>query len=147
MGRITRLYRGRDAGGAGKTTQSSPDLDVLAENLKNRRNRAQRLASHVTKRRPGAHLAQVVKFLAASGAVASKAEARRVVRAFVEACAEAVAAGEPVQLRGFWSLSAANRPSRHWTNPATGRRMLLPAGRRIVFRPGKRLKAAAFKRP
>ncbi|WP_308435318.1 HU family DNA-binding protein [Streptomyces griseoviridis] len=51
--------------------------------------------------------------------------------------------GDAVSVTEFGRLQAVHTPARRARNPQTGERVLVPAGRRIVFRPGTAFTAMA----
>jgi DNA-binding protein HU-beta len=60
----------------------------------------------------------------------------------IKAMGETIESGEGVELRGGFSLEVKPRPVRTARNPHTGEAVTVPAGRRIVFRPGQEWKKA-----
>ena len=56
--------------------------------------------------------------------------------------AASLAAGESVELRGLGSLEVRERKSYKARNPKTGEAVIALAHRRVLFRPGRELKAA-----
>ena len=74
------------------------------------------------------------------------AQARKLTAGIVETMASALAAGETVELRGLGTLESRERKARTLRNPRTMAPVNIPACMRIVFRPGKELKAALKKR-
>jgi nucleoid DNA-binding protein len=59
--------------------------------------------------------------------------------ALIEAIAEALRRGEPVELKGFGSFSVAETKARAGRSPRTGKPVAIPAGRRVRFKPSKSL--------
>lgn len=72
----------------------------------------------------------------------TKAEAGRVVDAFVKSVTEALARGEKVTLTGFGTYEVRQRAARMGRNPQTGETIQIPAQRTPAFRAGKSLKDA-----
>jgi DNA-binding protein HU-beta len=69
----------------------------------------------------------------------SKVLADQIVDDVFERIAELVSGGEIVQLRGFGSFQAVNRPARMGRNPATGEALKLAARTAMRFRKSKSL--------
>ncbi len=57
-----------------------------------------------------------------------------------ETMAQALEDERRVEIRGFGSFCLHHQKERCFINPKTGKETRCPAGHRIVFRPGKRLK-------
>lgn len=72
----------------------------------------------------------------------SQKDAAGAVNAVLQAITETLAKGEAVQLTGFGAFGVRCRPARIGTNPRTGEKVLIPAGKSPAFKAGKRLKAA-----
>ena len=77
------------------------------------------------------------------GKFTSLAEAARIRRAVLDSLTEAMAKDGSAPLRGFGSLHTVDRAARQGRDPRTGKTISIPAGKRIVFTPGSRLKEAA----
>ncbi|MDR1929854.1 MAG: HU family DNA-binding protein [Treponema sp.] len=60
----------------------------------------------------------------------------------ITAMTAALAAGEAIELRGFGSLEVRERAGRRMRNPRTREPVDVPPRRRVLFRPGRELKAA-----
>ena len=60
----------------------------------------------------------------------------------IEALVDSLAAGESVELRGLGSLEVRERKAYKARNPKTGEAVITQARRRVLFRPGRKLKAA-----
>ena len=78
-------------------------------------------------------------------AVAEKAEftkkdAEKAVSGFVDVITEALVKGEKVQLIGFGTFEAKDRPARTARNPRTGEEIKIAASKAPVFKAGKALK-------
>ena len=69
-----------------------------------------------------------------------KKEADAAVAATIEAIAEALKAGDKVQLIGFGTFEVKERGAREGRNPKTGEAMTIAASKRPVFAAGKALK-------
>ena len=72
----------------------------------------------------------------------TKKDAEKALGAVTDVIAEALAAGEKVQVVGFGSFEVRNRPARVARNPRTGETLTIAAGKVVRFRPGKMLKDA-----
>ena len=70
----------------------------------------------------------------------SPAEARRYLTAALAVLADALRAGQSVQLNGLGSFFWLPTLERQRRNPGTGEPVIVPAGRRLRFKPGSRLK-------
>ena len=78
-------------------------------------------------------------------AVAEKAEftkkdAEKAVSGFVDVITEALVKGEKVQLIGFGTFEAKDRPARTARNPRTSEEIKIAASKAPVFKAGKALK-------
>jgi len=71
----------------------------------------------------------------------SKAHCREALEAFISSVGGALRQGKDVVLTGFGSFTVMKRKSRVGVNPATGKKMQIPAKKVPKFRPGKALKA------
>jgi len=71
----------------------------------------------------------------------SREQAQAAVQAALAAIAEAVSAGELVQLAGFGAFSRHERPAHQARNPRTGERVAVAASRTVRFRPGEGFKS------
>ena len=74
-------------------------------------------------------------------------QARKATARIIEALAAALAAGEAIELRGFGSFEVRERKAYMAHNPKTGEAVIVPPRRRVVFRPGRKLKAAFRGKP
>ena len=72
----------------------------------------------------------------------TKKDAEAAVKAVNEAIAEALAAGDKVQLVGFGTYSVKTRAAREGRNPKTGEAMTIAASKTPAFAAGKALKDA-----
>ena len=70
----------------------------------------------------------------------SKAEAARVVQIFFDRMADALAAGERVEIRGLCSFFVKEYKSYTGRNPKTGEKVLIHPKRLPFFKSGKELK-------
>ena len=75
----------------------------------------------------------------------TKKDAEAAVKAVNEAIAEALAAGDKVQLIGFGTYSVKTRAAREGRNPKTGAKMTIAASKTPAFTAGKALKDAINK--
>ncbi len=72
----------------------------------------------------------------------TKADAGRMVDAFVEAVFSTLKKGDDVAIAGFGSFSAPKRDARTARNPRTGETIQVPARKVPKFKAGKALKEA-----
>jgi len=72
----------------------------------------------------------------------SSSKANEVTNAVLDAIAESLSKGEEVRLTGFGTFRVAERRAREARHPRTGERIVVPAGRRLVFSPSARLTEA-----
>ena len=72
----------------------------------------------------------------------TKKDAEAAVKAVNEAIAEALAAGDKVQIVGFGTYSVKTRAAREGRNPKTGEAMTIAASKTPAFAAGKALKDA-----
>ena len=70
----------------------------------------------------------------------SKKDAEKAINAFVEVVTESLKAGEKVQLVGFGTFEAKDRPARVARNPRTGEEIQIEASKTASFKAGKALK-------
>jgi DNA-binding protein HU-beta len=70
----------------------------------------------------------------------SKADTERTLEALLEAVAQALAAGERIDLRGFGVFTPKETKARTGRNPRTGEAVTIAASRKVSFRPSKELK-------
>lgn len=75
----------------------------------------------------------------------TKTAAEAAVKAVNEAIAEALAAGDKVQIIGFGTYSVKTRAAREGRNPKTGEAMTIAASKAPAFTAGKALKDAVNK--
>ncbi len=69
-----------------------------------------------------------------------KATVKHCLEAFISTVSNALRANKSVVLTGFGTFSVMKRKSRIGVNPATGKKMQIPAKKVPKFRPGKELK-------
>jgi integration host factor subunit beta len=69
-------------------------------------------------------------------------QARKAAARIIEALADALAAGETIELRGLGTLEVRECKACMAHNPRTGEAVSVPPRRRVVFRSGRELKAA-----
>lgn len=70
----------------------------------------------------------------------SRKDAEKALAAFTGAVADALKNGDKVQLIGFGTFEAPDRPAREGRNPRTGETMVIPASKAPKFKAGKALK-------
>ncbi len=72
----------------------------------------------------------------------TKKDAEKVINAFFATVADALKAGDKVQLIGFGTFEVRSRQARKGRNPQTGAEINIPAAKVPAFKPGKALKDA-----
>ena len=77
---------------------------------------------------------------AAEQAGLSKKDAEAAVKAFTDVVAEALKAGDKIQLVGFGTFEVSERAAREGRNPRTGETMTIEASKTPKFKAGKALK-------
>ena len=70
----------------------------------------------------------------------SKKDAEAAVKAFTDVVAEALKAGDQIQLVGFGTFEVSERAAREGRNPRTGETMTIEASKTPKFKAGKALK-------
>ena len=75
----------------------------------------------------------------------TKKDAEKALGTVTEVIAEALAAGEKVQVVGFGSFEVRNRPARVARNPRTGEAVEIAASKAPAFKAGKALKDSVNK--
>ena len=70
----------------------------------------------------------------------SKKDAEAAVKAFTDVVAEALKAGDIIQLVGFGTFEVSERAAREGRNPRTGETMTIEASKTPKFKAGKALK-------
>lgn len=83
--------------------------------------------------------AQLIQKIAENGNMTKK-DAEVALNAVVAAVADAVAAGEKVQISGFGSFDVKARDARTGRNPKTGEAVEIAASKRVVFSAAQALK-------
>ncbi len=83
--------------------------------------------------------AQLIQKIAENGNMTKK-DAEVALNAVVAAIADAVAAGEKVQVSGFGSFDVKAREARTGRNPKTGEAVEIAASKRVVFSAAQALK-------
>ena len=71
---------------------------------------------------------------------ASKKDSEKIISATIDAIADALAAGDKVQLVGFGGFETKKREARMGRNPKTKEAIEIPASKVPVFKAGKALK-------
>lgn len=69
-----------------------------------------------------------------------KAACKKALEAFIKAVGGSLKSGKSVVLTGFGTFSVMKRKSRVGINPATGKKMQIPAKKVAKFKPGKALR-------
>ena len=82
---------------------------------------------------------QLIQKIAENGNMTKK-DAEAALNAVVAAIADAVAAGEKVQVSGFGSFDVKAREARTGRNPKTGEAVEIAASKRVVFSAAQALK-------
>ncbi len=82
---------------------------------------------------------ELVAALAAKSEL-SKKDSEAALNALIDVISDTMAKGEKVQLIGFGTFEAKNRPARVARNPRTGEEVQIAAGKAPVFKAGKALK-------
>lgn len=72
----------------------------------------------------------------------TKANAEKLLDAFMDAVTEAVSKGDKVVLVGFGTFQVVKRAARNGRNPRTGAPLKIPAKKVVKFSPGKKLEDA-----
>ncbi|MCS7149344.1 MAG: HU family DNA-binding protein [Caldimicrobium sp.] len=72
----------------------------------------------------------------------TKANAEKLLDAFMDAVTEAVSKGDKVVLVGFGTFQVVKRSARNGRNPRTGAPLKIPAKKVVKFSPGKKLEDA-----
>jgi DNA-binding protein HU-beta len=85
--------------------------------------------------------AQLADQIATQGGI-TKAQAKTLVDAFLDAIRDAAAKGEEVSLPGFGKFKVQAKPARTGRNPSTGESIQIAASKKLVFQPAKVLKDA-----
>lgn len=69
-----------------------------------------------------------------------KASCKKALEAFIKTVGQTLKGGKAVALTGFGTFSVMKRKSRVGINPATGKKMQIPAKKVAKFKPGKALR-------
>ncbi len=69
-----------------------------------------------------------------------KAACKKMLESFVKAVMQSLKSGKSVGLTDFGTFAIFKRKSRVGINPATGKKMQIPAKKVVKFRPGKALR-------
>lgn len=69
-----------------------------------------------------------------------KAACKKALEAFVKSVGQSLKTGKSVVLTGFGTFAVMKRKKRVGVNPATGKKMEIPAKKVAKFKPGKALK-------
>lgn len=69
-----------------------------------------------------------------------KATCKKVLESFIKSVGATLKGGKSVVLTGFGTFSMMKRKSRVGINPATGKKMQIPAKKVAKFKPGKALR-------
>lgn len=72
----------------------------------------------------------------------TKANAEKLLDAFMQAVQETISKGDKVVLVGFGTFQAVKRAARTGRNPRTGEPLKIPAKKVVKFTPGKKLEEA-----
>ncbi len=72
----------------------------------------------------------------------TKANAEKLLDAFMQAVQEAISKGDKVVLVGFGTFQVVKRAERTGRNPRTGEPLKIPAKKVVKFTPGKKLEDA-----
>lgn len=82
---------------------------------------------------------EFVELFAKKGEFASKAEAEKKAKAFLETLEEALVKGEEVIFTGWGKWEVVEKAERIGRNPQTGEEITIPARKAIKFKAGKAL--------
>ncbi len=69
-----------------------------------------------------------------------KAACKKALEAFIKSLSQTLKSGKSVVLTGFGTFAPVKRKSRMGINPATGKKMTIPAKRVVKFKVGKALR-------
>ncbi|HOE53605.1 MAG: HU family DNA-binding protein [Bacilli bacterium] len=70
----------------------------------------------------------------------TKRSVEEIINLFCDTVIETLAKGEDVKLTGFGTFQTRERKERRGVSPQTGKEIVIPSGRTIVFKPSKLLK-------
>ena len=82
--------------------------------------------------------------LVAERAGLTGADSTRAIGALLDCISEALRRGDSVRLTGFGTFRVSETSERHGHDPRTKEPIIIPAGRRVLFSPGSRLRGAAL---
>jgi DNA-binding protein HU-beta len=74
----------------------------------------------------------------------SKASCKTSLESFIKAIGQSLKTGKSVGLTGFGTFLVQKRKGRTGINPATGKKMQIPAKKVVKFRPGKALRESVI---
>ncbi len=83
--------------------------------------------------------AQLVERMSKSSKL-SKTVCKKVLETFVEVVGKSLKTGNSIVLTGFGTFAVMKRKARTGVNPATGKKMDIPAKKVAKFRPGRALR-------
>lgn len=86
-----------------------------------------------------ATLDTLAQALVINGHASSKTKARDALNVAFNAIAVALQTGVAVQLKGFGRFAAVDTSARTVRNPKTGETCVIPAGKRVKFKPSQQL--------
>lgn len=69
-----------------------------------------------------------------------KAQCKKALESFIKSIGVTLKGGKSIVLTGFGSYTLMKRKARVGINPATGKKMQIPAKRVVKFKPGKALR-------
>ena len=72
----------------------------------------------------------------------SQKDAQKILKVMVEIVTESLVKGEPVKITGFGSFEVRERAEHEGHNPATGKKIMIPATKVPTFKAGATLKEA-----
>ncbi len=70
-------------------------------------------------------------------------ESEKILKSLSELIIETVSSGEKINIHGFFEISTKRVKDRVGTDPRTFKPILIKGGKKVVFKPGSILKAAA----
>ncbi len=78
--------------------------------------------------------------LIADDLMMTKKSVEEVINLFCSTTSATLAEGEEIKLAGFGTFEIRKREERSGVSPQTGKKIIIPSGRTIVFKPSKSLK-------
>jgi len=84
---------------------------------------------------------QLIEAMAADAGI-TKAQAKKALDSFMKNVTETLKKGGKVTLIGFGTFSTVTRKAREGRNPATGKKITIPAKTVVKFKPGSNLQKA-----